>query len=612
MSWERCTPDDLAGIDIEALVQGLKSADPFELADAIFLEELQGNQLRQGQLVRARVFRLVYDLLMMQPNPHDWRTPFGPVMTLSGCRSPITDDFAVVIDVITAIAERVNHPVLRARLCDVVWVLDRKRWDSGVAALEAYVATVELIRNQGWTFRQTRPCEPFSRQTADLLERALSIGRSLGGEQTEFDAARRITLTLRDEAFTRNDLSAVLWLFRFQLDYELSEDFAPIARVIETSLVGSGKDVHHCLALELWRIAARGYKRANHIDDSMRCAVRAAECLADEAERLAPMSALAAGQIMSAAIAQLASVPDSKDRRRKLRHRLVDIQASAMDEMTPLSLSMDLTEIATRVRNHMETLGLVDALIELACLTNPPTPEELVVNALEIVERHPLSSLLGASHLDYQGKIIHRTSATEEDAVQAQIAKAESVRRRYLTAGACSVARVEVRTRRRLTRRGVERLIERSFTVPPMLLQTIATGLMHYLDGELTEAVYVLTPMVEAMLRHVLRLKGHEVTIFDEKTQTQRDRNLSSLLYSLRSELDEVLTSRLTTDIENVFVKKPGPHLRHVVAHGLGHDGLPFGPDAEYGCWVVYRLAVLPLVGLREKLDIDDEWIEGA
>ena len=65
---------------------------------------------------------------------------------------------------------------------------------------------------------------------------------------------------------------------------------------------------------------------------------------------------------------------------------------------------------------------------------------------------------------------------------------------------------------------------------------------------------------------------------------------------------------RLTTDIENVFLNKPGPHLRHVFAHGLLHDGVPYSHDVTYACWLIYRLAVLPLVSDRERLGISDEW----
>jgi hypothetical protein len=85
---------------------------------------------------------------------------------------------------------------------------------------------------------------------------------------------------------------------------------------------------------------------------------------------------------------------------------------------------------------------------------------------------------------------------------------------------------------------------------------------------------------MEASLRHLLKLNGHDVSIFDDAKQTQQDRTISSLFEQMREELDAALSKAITTDIENVFLIRPGPHIRHGVAHGLLHDGAPYSPDA--------------------------------
>jgi hypothetical protein len=108
-------------------------------------------------------------------------------------------------------------------------------------------------------------------------------------------------------------------------------------------------------------------------------------------------------------------------------------------------------------------------------------------------------------------------------------------------------------------------------------------------------ATYILTPLLEAMLRYILTHRGHDVTIFDDATETQQDRTISSMFEQLRPALDDILTVDMASDLERVFLRKPGPCLRHAVAHGLLHDGDPYGSDAMYGCWLVYRLCLLPL-----------------
>jgi Domain of unknown function (DUF4209) len=99
-----------------------------------------------------------------------------------------------------------------------------------------------------------------------------------------------------------------------------------------------------------------------------------------------------------------------------------------------------------------------------------------------------------------------------------------------------------------------------------------------------------------------MKCNGHDVSIFDDATQTQQDRTISSLFEQMRPELDSILTTAIAADIERVFLSKLGPHLRHAVAHGLLQDGDPYGADAIYACWLVFRLCLLPMYRHREWL----------
>jgi hypothetical protein len=70
----------------------------------------------------------------------------------------------------------------------------------------------------------------------------------------------------------------------------------------------------------------------------------------------------------------------------------------------------------------------------------------------------------------------------------------------------------------------------------------------------------------------------------------------------MRAELDSALTPAIAADLERVFLSRPGPHLRHALAHGLLHDGDPYGADAIYGCWLIFRLCLIPLFRHRNEL----------
>ncbi|MGB6446094.1 MAG: hypothetical protein WBE48_18025 [Xanthobacteraceae bacterium] len=80
----------------------------------------------------------------------------------------------------------------------------------------------------------------------------------------------------------------------------------------------------------------------------------------------------------------------------------------------------------------------------------------------------------------------------------------------------------------------------------------------------------------------------------------------------MRGELDSIFGKALTTDIENVFLKKPGPYLRHGLSHGLLHDGDPYAPDAIYACWLIFHLCMLPLFPYRAQVTLPFEDAQDA
>jgi hypothetical protein len=315
---------------------------------------------------------------------------------------------------------------------------------------------------------------------------------------------------------------------------------------------------------------------------------------------------------LSEAIAELHGISGKKDRRTKLRHRLIDIQARIPDEMSSFSHEMDLRELAERVEKNIEGLSLLDKLLAFAALARSPQPEHLIKQALKTIREHPLSAIFGASHHDREGKVIHRTEGgisgndASDPVVQREIAQAESIRRNVASFG-IDVARRAITERHYLSDDVFKSLLRYSPFVPQDLLATFARGFTCFFRGDFVSAVYILTPLLENSLRHVLKAYGHDITIFDDAKQTQQDRTISSLFEQMRSELDVVFTTAITTDIENVFLKRPGPYLRHSLAHGLLHDGDPYGPDAIYGCWFIVRLCLLPLFPYKDKIKLFPE-----
>jgi hypothetical protein len=250
---------------------------------------------------------------------------------------------------------------------------------------------------------------------------------------------------------------------------------------------------------------------------------------------------------------------------------------------------------------------LLDHLFLFSSISTSPDPAALVAEAEQSIRDHPLSTLFAAVHYDREGKAVHRSEPGgfgegNGSAVRQRIAEGDAIRRNLIATAQIEVARQAIMAQHFLPEETLAALLQHSPFVPPELIATFSRAFLRFFQGDFASAVYILTPLVENSLRYVLKQHGHDVTTFDDATQTQKSLTISQLFEQRREELDAAFTKQITTDIENVFLNQPGPHLRHDIAHGLAHDGTPYGPDAVYGCWLIFRLCLLPLFPYRDQL----------
>jgi hypothetical protein len=607
--WTRATAEDLADLDFEAPLNGATTADCNELSDLYRAAVTPDDgSAEPADTPAVRAFVMLSAVTGMHFKPEERNEPFGPMVVFAdGRRSAVPSDFRLHVDFLANMAERACHPVLRARLSDVCSLLDRKRGKLALAAIAAYTDIVQKTDVGELKYRFATEGGALQHEARDYLRRGLQIGRAVGWDKPETIAACDLVKRLRVQALANGELVPIHWFSDLDLGFVVSapaEVGGSLDGVLAT--VPAGSDLHS--VADLWRLAARAYQLANMDDDKNRCLAEAAEALVAEAEARQGGSAMLASHFLSAAIAQLHGIPGKKDRRTALHHRLIDIQSRVPEEMSVFSQELDLREIAERAQKAVTGVSLLDKLFIFAALSSSPDPEKLASNAVAAIKKYPLSSLLGGSHLDREGKFIHRTQGgglgdgANDPAVRQQIAQGEIIRRKLVASGQIEAARHTILEQHLISDDVFGALLQYSPFVPSDLVNTFARAYARFFQGDFVSAIYILTPLLENSLRRVTKSNGHDVTIFDDATRTQQDRTISSLFEQMRPELDAILTTAITADIESVFLTKLGPHLRHALAHGLLHDADPYGADAIYACWLIFRLCLLPLYPYREWL----------
>jgi hypothetical protein len=613
--WLLVTAADVGNRDFEAPIAGVISAESYELSEAYRRAGQAAGAKAEGLgTAEARLFVMLSAVTGMHLKAHERDEPFGPMMAMAdGRRTAVPADFRDGhVDLLANLATRTANPVLRARLADLAWLLDRKRGKLGGLAITAYIDTIEAIEAGTLKFPYGDSTGALEHGTRELLCRALHIGRAIGWDKPGTLRARAAVVRLRGRAMASGKGVAALWFAELDLDFGVS-DPAIVAAEIEGVLAAPGDADAHLIS-SLWLLAARGYHLAKRDADKFRCQTEAAEAMALEAERLFAGggqrhgSAMLAVHTMSNAIAQLHGVPAAKERRTALRHRLIDMQARLPEEMSVFSHQWDHKDMEAKVEAALTGKLLLDQLFVFSVIAVSPDPAALVKEARESMAQHPLHSLVAAVHYDKDGKIVHRSPAGFDGdptgaATRREIAQSESLRR-HLTGAMIEMARRVIVGEHFIPEDFLALLFQQSPFVPPELVGTFSRGFLRFFQGDFASAMYVLTPLLENSLRYVLKMHGHDVSIFDDATQTQQDRTISSLFEQMRGDLDAVFTKPVTSDIENVFLSRPGPTLRHTVAHGLAHDGTPYSQDALYGCWLIFRLCLLPLFPHRRELGV--------
>jgi hypothetical protein len=444
--WARASVADLDDLDFEAPVRESQSADSTELGD--LFRGAAGVVGENGELPdtpSARVFNMLAAITGMLFKSQEPNEPFGAMAVFAdGRRSAALSDFrGQAVDVLAEMAVRAKHPVLRARLADTSWLLDRNEGQLAATAAEAYVETVRKVDSGALKFRFDKDYGALKFEARDLLRRALLIGRAIGPGKAGPSAARETVADLRKRSLEKLLPVPALWFGHLDLDFGISEP-AEVGQGVEALIdkLPPATDGH--TTVDLWRLAARAFHLAKRDDDRHRCQAAAAEQFVSMAEQ---PSAMLASHILAEAIAELHGVPGKKDRRKELLHRLVDVQAGISEEMSAFTHPINLEELVKHVEQQMERSSLRDKLFVFAALTRSPDPAQLTEQAAKSIREHPLSSLFGASHHDREGKVVHRSEGAgfgdgaDNSAIQRQIAQDEGIRRHITASGEIEVAR---------------------------------------------------------------------------------------------------------------------------------------------------------------------------
>lgn len=591
---------DLSIVD-EAKIDTFSGGKNFSDAQeyGIMLSELRANSRGAEDYLRA--IEMLQELMRINVRTDIPNMRFEPYCILNGCRTSAAEDFiGKAVDEIELYADHAAHLIVKARLKHLAWYLERDRRDVGIGALDSYI---ELLND----FDVREYCDNsmgkrLSDIKYDIICIAYCVLRGLGYPESHKASLKSIAKKVFRESCKNGEVRVVQDFVNLSLSCDLIDRECSVNYLQE--LIGSDKfGVAGSVAADLWNLCARVYQSIDKSSEAHRCRVKAAEIYIKESEHFElENNHLLAVHWIECAIMAYRGVPGASEKRRNLRKKLTDMQEEMLEQLGTTSTPLDVSKLAESTKDKFGDIDLYESLRIFTLIVRPPTSDERAKQTDKLKHQHTFLSILPHQRLDGEGKTVARSSDSDGTSVSKGPGFNimddiyESVHRISAARGHIDVARAIISKSHFISVDFIFKLLGYSWTVPHDLRQTLSIGFERYFAGDMVSASYILTPLLEGMIRHVLKLRGCCVTRFDESDGTQENLSLSGLIGNLRYELDHALDPEYVEEISKVFVERHGPNLRNRVVHAEMHDEQANGHDVVYACYLIWLLAVVPLL----------------
>lgn len=596
---EFVTMSDFEAIDVNLVTEGIDGLSRWDVDLPLIRAATAAEEA--GEPRRLQVLRLMAMIMGMHLRNESEGDALGAQWRGLDSRTAIPDDLRdAQAEVLAAVAPTLDHPTLRARVADVAYESGQRR--AGRIAIEAYcdvsdrlIAVRSDLSEEEAQNRVTDVTEPLSR-AFQINARVARKGTVVDRLADAARAACAFALRVRGYvAFT--EIGRLLLMNRLADPSELASQ----AEALAASAPG---DDYRLAVKQVWLLAAEAHDRAGDADASRAASIEAVEKTLGMKEDVA--SSAAKAHWVKMAIREYRGLGRCQGRVDELRAVLRELQDASLDEYGVIRTPADgISEMREATAEMFATCSLSEGLKGILQFIQPVDPEADKVEALRLARSAPLSNMFSTSHADDQGRVVAEGPALFDGEPTEAWLKEHCIRnalfrRRYTVGGRIEPARQTLLERFSIQERHMLAIVAHSDFIPIGHHQIYGLGLARLWQGDYVTAASLLIPQLENSLRHVLQLVGRDSSKIEEDG-IQGDRPLNVLLSYCRPDLEQVFGPEIVWEIDALFNFRPGPALRHELAHGKLHTQAFYSPDVISACWLIFYLVVLPTLELWES-----------
>ena len=578
--------EDFAGCGWKEVLAGADRKGYFSMHRAF--SDAAKQALDEHRQAHGKTLWLLADACSMMLSPGSVNEPFKPYAVFNDRRTVIPDDLSETdVAFFAEIVEAIDDPWLKARLADLVWLIQCPRAVKfALMAIDSY----RLI---------PLDTETWVRDGGKCWQRAISLARMLGAGSSDRLAEMEASILGVFGSITKQDGFLGFWLADLFSSHALGSNHATtITTKLETLAREFEQDgkLHHMR--EYFRASANWFKVSGDNAKSTAMTVEVAESWVKEAVvRLSsndPSHLVAAG-FYENAIQTYRTIPHSEratyrvdERIAELRARLNESGEKSLGEMKVVSTpGVDISQMIEDARNAVRGKETGEALKGFANLYPSVNVKELRKNAIEGRRLYPLASLFPSKTMGSGGRTVAKNFGDDDKSILSQMVHDYGIFVGIAVQGYIWPAQEILLLEHCLREAEFIHLARQSPIVPIGRERLFGKALFAGYDRDFITALHLLVPQIEHLVRFHLKQAGVKTTTLDSNG-IETENGLSTLIDL--PETEKIFGEDLSFEIKALFCDPSGPNLRNDLAHGLLDDQACQSAYAIYAWWLGLQL----------------------
>lgn len=562
------------------------------------LSKAARSAMESDRRTHAKVLWLLADASSMMLRPSSLTAPFKPFAVFHDRRSALPEDFSEDDLLFFAeLIEHIDHPLLKARLADLLWLVGKPRnIQHALAAIDSY-RTISLTP------------DIWIRDGQECWERAFALALTLG--KGSGDRIEDMLATMLDRL----------------LSTRIQEQFfgVKLAKLLRSNRLAKRRGTEvaeklEALALAFWQASdvfgARAYFEESALwfhwlgqqPKHAEMTVAQAETFVREAtfhtSGAAPSNMVANG-LYEKAIQVYRDVPRKLRASHRVEERIAELRKlqthtgeQTLTEMGVIrSPGIDITELVEQARKATAGKEPIEALRSLANIHPGEQVDNLRDNVIERMRQFPLQWIFASTTYSRDGRVIAKRPAmnmlgaelseSDERTIQASMIRDYGMFLGITVQSAILPALEVLRQEHRLREADFVELSRHSPIVPNGRAILFGKALFAGYDGDFVTALHLLVPQIEHMVRTHLKQAGAQTTTLDAEG-IETENGLSTLV--ALPETEDVFGKDLVFELKALFCDPFGNNLRNELAHGLLDDGDCRSAASIYAWWLGLKL----------------------